>query len=82
MLFTLCCNGILAQTPKVALTPAEQCIKITQRGTRCKLKVERNSKYCGLHNPKIKKCQANTRNGKKCSRNAERNSNYCWQHNK
>ena len=79
---TLSYTVVSAQKPVKATSPAKQCVATTQKGTRCKLEVEKGSKYCPVHNPKVKKCQGKTKSGKKCTRNAQKGSNYCWQHKK
>ena len=79
---TLGCTTISAQKPQKATSPATQCIATTKKGTRCKLEVDKGSKYCIIHNPQIKKCKAKTKSGNKCSRYAQEGSDYCWQHQK
>lgn len=60
----------------------ERCEAITQKGTRCKNKALKGSKYCQVHlakDPRVQQCKARTRKGQRCSRPAKY-SGYCKQH--
>lgn len=77
----------MAQTQKEKV----QCAAKTKKGTRCKNKSVKNTKYCQVHQGKlatknaffsssdIKLCKAKTRAGSQCSRVAK-TSGYCTQH--
>jgi hypothetical protein len=65
--------------------PTKRCIATTKKGTRCKNKAVKGSKFCQFHkkkrlNSQVKRCKAITKTtGKQCSRAVKKNG-YCTQH--
>ena len=65
-----------------AQTRPKQCEAITKKGTRCKNKAIKNTKYCQVHqakSPNVLQCKAKTQSGTRCSR-AAKTEGYCTQH--
>ena len=66
----------------IAQTRPKQCEAITKKGTRCKNKAIKNTKYCQVHqakSPNVLQCKAKTQSGTRCSR-AAKTEGYCTQH--
>jgi len=83
MLSAMCsATSVFAQKPKKATSAATQCTAITKDGDRCKLEVQKDSKYCCVHNAKAKQCQATTKSGKRCKNKVLAGSKYCHVHSK
>ena len=66
----------------IAQTQPKRCEATTKKGTRCKNKALKNSKYCQVHqakSPNVQQCKAKTQSGTRCSR-AAKTDGYCTQH--
>lgn len=71
-----------AQNISAQAKTSTRCEATTQQGTRCKNKTVNNTKYCQVHQSKLKapvKCKAKTQENKRCSRDATK-AGYCTQH--
>ena len=66
----------------IAQAQPKRCEATTKKGTRCKNKAVKKTKYCQVHqakSPSVQQCRAKTKKGTRCTREAK-TSGYCKQH--